>query len=80
MQNCVVLCFFPLGKSHEADVIKEALHKDLLALLSKLNQIKTVLASPEIRRKIHKELFIKGLVSGSIQESTLDSASLADYL
>ncbi|KAJ7341934.1 hypothetical protein JRQ81_007984 [Phrynocephalus forsythii] len=67
-------------KSHEADVIKEALHKELLALLSKLNKIKAVLASPEIRRKIHKELLIKGLVSGSIWESTLDFASLASYL
>ncbi|XP_020646350.3 A-kinase anchoring protein 7 isoform X2 [Pogona vitticeps] len=69
-----------IGKSHEADVIKEALQKELLALLSKLNKIKAILASPEIRRTIHKELLIKGLVSGSIWESTLDSASLASYL
>ncbi|XP_060095400.1 A-kinase anchoring protein 7 isoform X2 [Heteronotia binoei] len=50
-----------VGKSHEADVVKEALHKELLALLSKLNQIKALLSSPEIRMKIYKELLVKGL-------------------
>nr|XP_060609352.1 A-kinase anchoring protein 7 isoform X2 [Anolis sagrei ordinatus] len=53
------------GKSHEADVIKEALHRELSTLLSKLNKIKVILASPEIRAKMFKELLGKGLVNGS---------------
>lgn len=60
--------FFLLGKSHEADVVKEALHKELLALLSKLNQIKALLSSPEIRMKMYKELLVKGLTDGSTWE------------
>ncbi|XP_051471516.1 A-kinase anchoring protein 7 isoform X2 [Apus apus] len=45
------------GKSHEADLIKEALHRETQALLSRLNQIKELLSTPEIRTKISKELF-----------------------
>ncbi|KAM6406942.1 A-kinase anchoring protein 7 isoform 2-T3 [Pluvialis apricaria] len=45
------------GKSHEADLVKEALHRETQALLSRLNQIKELLSSPEIRTKISKELF-----------------------
>uniref|UniRef100_A0A8D0L5S1 A-kinase anchor protein 7 RI-RII subunit-binding domain-containing protein n=1 Tax=Sphenodon punctatus TaxID=8508 RepID=A0A8D0L5S1_SPHPU len=47
------------GKSHEAVLIKNALHRESLALLSKLNQIKELLSKPEIRMKIIKELFDK---------------------
>uniref|UniRef100_A0A8D0FLJ9 Uncharacterized protein n=1 Tax=Strix occidentalis caurina TaxID=311401 RepID=A0A8D0FLJ9_STROC len=35
----------------------EALHRETQALLSRLNQIKELLSSPEIRTKISKELF-----------------------
>nr|XP_028579255.1 A-kinase anchoring protein 7 isoform X2 [Podarcis muralis] len=63
-----------VGKSQESDVIKEALHRELLALLSKLNQIKALLSSPEIRMKMHKELLGKGLVSGSIWDSFTNPA------
>ncbi|XP_037247847.1 A-kinase anchoring protein 7 isoform X2 [Falco rusticolus] len=45
------------GKSHEADLVKEALHRETQALLSGLNQIKELLSSSEIRMKIRKELF-----------------------
>ncbi|XP_041279711.1 A-kinase anchoring protein 7 isoform X2 [Onychostruthus taczanowskii] len=45
------------GKSHEADLVKEALRRETQALLSRLNQIKELLTSPEIRTKISKELF-----------------------
>ncbi|XP_075604209.1 A-kinase anchoring protein 7 isoform X2 [Balearica regulorum gibbericeps] len=45
------------GKSHEADLVKEALHRETQALLSRLNQIKELLSSPDIRTKISKELF-----------------------
>ncbi|XP_053143110.1 A-kinase anchoring protein 7 isoform X2 [Hemicordylus capensis] len=48
-----------VGKSHESDVIKEALHRELLTLLSTLNQIKELLLSPEIRMKMYKELLEK---------------------
>ncbi|XP_044280485.1 A-kinase anchoring protein 7 isoform X2 [Varanus komodoensis] len=58
-----------IGKSHEADVIKEALHRELLPLLSKLSQIKVLLSSPEVRMKMYNELLEKGLVSSSIRES-----------
>uniref|UniRef100_A0A8B9DSL7 A-kinase anchoring protein 7 n=1 Tax=Anser cygnoides TaxID=8845 RepID=A0A8B9DSL7_ANSCY len=46
-----------LGKNREADLVKEALHRETQALLSRLNQIKELLSSPEIRMKISKELF-----------------------
>ncbi|KAM6083894.1 A-kinase anchoring protein 7 isoform 2-T3 [Theristicus caerulescens] len=45
------------GKSHEADLVKEALHRETQALLSRLNQIKELLSSSDIRMKIRKELF-----------------------
>ncbi|KAJ7407910.1 hypothetical protein WISP_124039 [Willisornis vidua] len=45
------------GKSHEADLVKEALHRETQTLLPRLNQIKALLSSPEIRTKICKELF-----------------------
>ncbi|XP_054833097.1 A-kinase anchoring protein 7 isoform X2 [Eublepharis macularius] len=63
-----------VGKSHEANVVKEALHKEQLALLSKLNQIKALLSSPEIRMKMYKELLVTGL-SGSIWENYSSAAS-----
>ncbi|XP_025941496.1 A-kinase anchoring protein 7 isoform X5 [Apteryx rowi] len=44
-------------KNHGADLVKEALHRETQALLSKRNQIKKLLSSPEIRMKISKELF-----------------------
>lgn len=50
-------CSSPLGKNREADLVKEALHRETQALLSRLNQIKELLSSPEIRMKISKELF-----------------------
>lgn len=55
--KCIILSFFPVGKSHEADLVKEALHRETQALLSGLNQIKELLSSSEIRMKIRKELF-----------------------
>ncbi|XP_062980744.1 A-kinase anchoring protein 7 isoform X2 [Elgaria multicarinata webbii] len=64
-----------VGKSHEADVIKEALRRELLALLSQLNQIKALLSCPAVRMKMYKELLEKGLISGSIRESVTDPAS-----
>uniref|UniRef100_A0A672UNN2 Uncharacterized protein n=1 Tax=Strigops habroptila TaxID=2489341 RepID=A0A672UNN2_STRHB len=38
-------------------LVNEALHRETQALLSRLNQIKELLSSPEIRTKISKELF-----------------------
>ncbi|KAM7172774.1 A-kinase anchoring protein 7 isoform 2-T2 [Macrochelys suwanniensis] len=46
-----------VGKSHESDLIKKALHRESLALLSKLNKIKELLSNPETRMKINRELF-----------------------
>ncbi|XP_015714057.1 A-kinase anchoring protein 7 isoform X2 [Coturnix japonica] len=49
-----------LGKSHEADLVKEALHRETQALLSRLSQIKELLSTAEVRMKIRKELFEDG--------------------
>ncbi|XP_074846665.1 A-kinase anchoring protein 7 isoform X2 [Carettochelys insculpta] len=46
-----------VGKNHESDLIKKALHRESLALLSKLNKIKELLSHPETRMKINRELF-----------------------
>ncbi|XP_046771242.1 uncharacterized protein LOC121110170 [Gallus gallus] len=61
------LCCFPFSrgeekirKSHEADLVKEALHRETQALLSRLSQIKELLSTPEVRMKIRKELFEDG--------------------
>lgn len=56
MQN-ILYHSFPLGKSHESDLIKKALHRESLALFSKLNKIKELLSNPETRMKINRELF-----------------------
>uniref|UniRef100_A0A803Y7H8 Uncharacterized protein n=1 Tax=Meleagris gallopavo TaxID=9103 RepID=A0A803Y7H8_MELGA len=45
---------------HEADFVKEALHRETRALLSRLSQIKELLSTPEVRMKIRKELFEDG--------------------
>ncbi|XP_066470694.1 A-kinase anchoring protein 7 isoform X2 [Tiliqua scincoides] len=45
-----------IRNSHESDIIKEALHRARLALLSTLKQIKELLSSQEIRMKMYKEL------------------------
>ncbi|XP_074804541.1 A-kinase anchoring protein 7 isoform X2 [Natator depressus] len=46
-----------VGKSRESDLIKKALHRESLPLLSKLNKIKELLSNPETRMKINRELF-----------------------
>jgi len=56
----MLYCSFPLGKSHEADLVKEALHRETQALLSRLSQIKELLSTPEVRMKIRKELVVDG--------------------
>ncbi|XP_069643425.1 A-kinase anchoring protein 7 isoform X3 [Haliaeetus albicilla] len=63
------------GKSHEADLVKDALHRETQALLSRLNQIKELLSSPEIRMKISKELFEDRHNSNSKWKSCIDSGS-----
>ncbi|XP_063185663.1 A-kinase anchoring protein 7 isoform X2 [Chroicocephalus ridibundus] len=63
------------GKSHEADLVKEALHRETQALLSRLNQIKELLSSPEIRMKISKELLEDRHRSNSKWKSCIDSGS-----
>ncbi|XP_032538371.1 A-kinase anchoring protein 7 isoform X1 [Chiroxiphia lanceolata] len=63
------------GKSHEADLAKEALRRETQALLPRLNQIKALLSSPEIRTKISKELFEDRHYSNSKWESCVDSES-----
>ncbi|KAM9564067.1 A-kinase anchoring protein 7 isoform 2-T3 [Guaruba guarouba] len=63
------------GKSHEADLVKEALRRETQALLSRLNQIKELLCSPEIRTKISKELFEDRRKSNSKWKSCIDSGS-----
>ncbi|GAB0186700.1 A-kinase anchoring protein 7 [Grus japonensis] len=62
-------------KSHEADLVKEALHRETQALLSRLNQIKELLSSPDIRTKISKELFDDRHNSNSKRKSCTDSGS-----
>ncbi|XP_065536938.1 A-kinase anchor protein 7-like [Lathamus discolor] len=76
------LCCFPFSrgeekirKSHEADLVKEALRRETQALLSRLNQIKELLSSPEIRAKISKELFEDRHKSNSKWKSCIDSGS-----
>ncbi|KAM6323442.1 A-kinase anchoring protein 7 [Aegotheles albertisi] len=64
------------GKNREADLVKEALHRETQALLSRLNQIKELLSSPEIRTKISKELFEDRHNSNSKWKSCIDSGSL----
>lgn len=56
----MLYCSSCLGKSHEADFVKEALHRETRALLSRLSQIKELLSTPEVRMKIRKELFEDG--------------------
>lgn len=68
-------CSSPLGKNHEADLVKEALHRETQALLSRLNQIKELLSSPEIRMKISKELFEDRHNSSSKWKSCISSGS-----
>ncbi|KAM6081910.1 A-kinase anchoring protein 7 isoform 2-T3 [Chlamydotis macqueenii] len=63
------------GKSHDADTVKEALHRETQALLFKLNQIKELLSSPDIRTKISKELFEDRHNSNSKGKSCIDSGS-----
>ncbi|XP_058691766.1 A-kinase anchoring protein 7 isoform X2 [Poecile atricapillus] len=63
------------GKSHEADLVKEALRRETQALLPRLNQIKALLTSPEIRTKISKELFEDRHNSNSKWKSCIDSES-----
>uniref|UniRef100_A0A8V0XJ80 A-kinase anchoring protein 7 n=1 Tax=Gallus gallus TaxID=9031 RepID=A0A8V0XJ80_CHICK len=48
------------NSNHEADLVKEALHRETQALLSRLSQIKELLSTPEVRMKIRKELFEDG--------------------
>lgn len=74
MQN-VLYHSVPLGKNHEADLMKEALHRESLSLLSKLNQIKELLSSPETRMKIYRELFEDSHNSNRNQESHIDFGS-----
>uniref|UniRef100_A0A8C3K1U1 A-kinase anchoring protein 7 n=1 Tax=Calidris pygmaea TaxID=425635 RepID=A0A8C3K1U1_9CHAR len=63
------------GKSREAELVKEALHRETRALLSRLDGIKELLSSPEIRRKISKELFEDGHNPSSKWKSCVDSGS-----
>nr|XP_021396376.2 A-kinase anchoring protein 7 isoform X2 [Lonchura striata domestica] len=63
------------GKSHEADLVKEALRRETQALLPRLNQIKELLMSPEIRTKISKELFEDRHNCNSKWKSCIDSES-----
>ncbi|XP_037988207.1 A-kinase anchoring protein 7 isoform X2 [Motacilla alba alba] len=63
------------GKSHEADLVKEALRRETQALLPRLNQIKELLMNPEIRTKISKELFEDRHNSNSKWKSCVDSES-----
>ncbi|XP_035177324.1 A-kinase anchoring protein 7 isoform X2 [Oxyura jamaicensis] len=62
-----------IGKNREADLVKEALHRETQALLSRLNQIKELLSSPEIRMKISKELFEDRHDSNSKWKSCISS-------
>ncbi|XP_053918938.1 A-kinase anchoring protein 7 isoform X2 [Cuculus canorus] len=63
------------GKSHAAELVKEALQRETQAVLSRLNQIKELLSSPEIRTKISKELFEDRCNSNNKWETCIDSGS-----
>ncbi|XP_034274704.1 A-kinase anchoring protein 7 isoform X2 [Pantherophis guttatus] len=52
-----------VGKSPETALVKEALHRELLPLLVKVNQIRELLSRPSIRMKIYKELLQQGQLS-----------------
>ncbi|XP_063166163.1 A-kinase anchoring protein 7 isoform X2 [Candoia aspera] len=65
-----------VGKSPETAIVKEALHRELLSLLTKVNQIKELLSSPSIRMKIYKELLEQGQLSDSIWENVTNPTSL----
>ncbi|XP_070788814.1 A-kinase anchoring protein 7 isoform X2 [Pituophis catenifer annectens] len=52
-----------VGKSPETALVKEALHRELLPLLVKVNQIRELLSRPSIRMKIYKELLEQGQLS-----------------
>ncbi|KAK9411580.1 A-kinase anchor protein 7 isoform gamma [Crotalus adamanteus] len=52
-----------VGKSPETALVKEALHRELLPLLTKVNQIRELLSTPSIRMKIYKELLEQGQLS-----------------
>uniref|UniRef100_A0A8D2QS37 Uncharacterized protein n=1 Tax=Zosterops lateralis melanops TaxID=1220523 RepID=A0A8D2QS37_ZOSLA len=56
-ESSIVFGKSSIGIDHEADLVKEALRRETQALLPRLNQIKELLTSPEIRTKISKELF-----------------------
>nr|XP_042704100.1 A-kinase anchoring protein 7 isoform X1 [Chrysemys picta bellii] len=66
-----------VGKSHESDLIKKALRRESLALLSKLNKIKELLSNPETRMKINRELFQDRHKQQSSLKSHVDSNSPA---
>nr|XP_033795070.1 A-kinase anchoring protein 7 isoform X5 [Geotrypetes seraphini] len=50
-------CTVTVGKKLKADSIKNALRTESMALLSKLNQIKELLATPQTRANIYREVF-----------------------
>ncbi|XP_070589623.1 A-kinase anchoring protein 7 isoform X1 [Erythrolamprus reginae] len=52
-----------VGKSLETALVKEALHRELLPLLTKVKEIKELLSRPSIRMKIYKELLEQGQLS-----------------
>ncbi|XP_013917113.1 PREDICTED: A-kinase anchor protein 7 isoform gamma isoform X2 [Thamnophis sirtalis] len=52
-----------VGKSPETALVKEALHRELLPLLAKVNEIRELLSRPSIRMKIYKELLEQGQLS-----------------
>ncbi|XP_042188966.1 A-kinase anchor protein 7 isoform X3 [Callorhinchus milii] len=50
---------FAVGKKHESAVIRNAVQKETMTVLSKLNQIKELLSHPETQMKIRNEMAVK---------------------
>lgn len=68
------IIFFPIGKKPIGiqDLINEALHRERMALQSKVKQIKELLLKPETQAKIRRELFEGRSINNSNQGSDVD--------
>ncbi|XP_064342771.1 A-kinase anchoring protein 7 isoform X4 [Camelus dromedarius] len=75
------LCCFPFSRDEEKiskkpigiqDLINEALHRERMALQSKVKQIKELLLKPETQAKIRRELFEGRSINNSNQGSDVD--------
>lgn len=61
--RCTIMLFFPSGKRYNDGNKQATLQRELKPLLDKVKDIKAVLALPETREKIYREVFGKTLIT-----------------